>query len=126
MGIFSEIFTWWNGNTIGTRYTLWKKGSFVGKDEFGNSYYQERNGTRRWVTYKGISDPTTVPPEWHGWLHHTVDTPPTEESYKPKSWQKPHKPNMTGTVSAYRPSGSTLETGVRPKATGDYDAWSPE
>ena len=126
MGIFSEIFTWWNGNTIGTRYTLWKKGSFVGKDEFGNSYYQERNGSRRWVTYKGISDPTTVPPEWHGWLHHTVDTPPTEENYKPKSWQKPHKPNMTGTVKAYRPTGSTLGTGVRPKATGDYDAWSPE
>ncbi len=126
MGIFREIFTWWNGNTIGTRLTLWRKGKFVGKDEFGNSYFLERNGQRRWVTYNGISDPTTVPPDWHGWLHYTVDTPPVDENYKPKQWQKPHKPNMTGTSGAYRPSGSTLSTGERPKATGDYDAWKPE
>jgi NADH:ubiquinone oxidoreductase subunit len=36
-----------------------------------------------------------VPPSWHGWLHHTVDTPPTQESYKPHPWQKPHRPNLT-------------------------------
>ncbi len=126
MGIFSELFTWWNGNTIGTRWTLWRKAEFVGKDEFGNSYYKERNGTRRWVTYNGIADPTSVPPEWHGWLHYTVDTPPTDENYKPKVWQKPHKPNLTGTVNAYRPSGSTLSKGERPKATGDYEAWKPQ
>ena len=126
MGIFSELFTWWNGNTIGTRFTLWKKGEFVGQDEFGNSYYRERDGARRWVTYNGVSDPTSVPPDWHGWLHHTIDTPPTEENYKPKQWQKPHQPNLTGTVNAYRPQGSTLASGKRPKATGDYDAWQPE
>ncbi len=126
MGIFREIFTWWNGNTIGTRLTLWRKGEFIGKDEFGNSYYKEKGGTRRYVTYNGISDPTTVPPEWHGWLHYTVDTPPTEENYKPKPWQQPHQRNMTGTSGAYRPPGSTMTEGKRPKVTGDYDSWQPE
>jgi NADH:ubiquinone oxidoreductase subunit len=32
---------------------------------------------------------------------------------------------MTGTREAYRPSGSTLASGRRPAATGDYQAWTP-
>ena len=30
--------------------------------------------------------------------------------------------NMTGTSQAYRPPGSILASGKRPKATGDYEA----
>ncbi len=56
-----------------------------------------------------------VPPSWHGWLHHTVDVAPTEESYTPREWEKPHVPNTTGTPAAYRPSGSTLASGRRPE-----------
>lgn len=125
MGIFSEIFAWWTGNTIGTRLFTLRKGRFVGEDGLGNRYYRERNGRRRWVVYKDMSEASLVPPEWHGWLHYTVDTPPTETSYKPHEWQKPHCPNLTGTPGAYRPQGSTLATGHRPPATGDYEAWKP-
>ncbi|MGD9867208.1 MAG: NADH:ubiquinone oxidoreductase subunit NDUFA12 [Hyphomicrobiales bacterium] len=125
MGIFSEIFAWWTGNTIGTRLFTLRKGRFVGEDGLGNRYYRERNGRRRWVVYKDMSEASLVPPEWHGWLHYTVDTPPTETSYKPHEWQKPHRPNLTGTPGAYRPQGSTLATGHRPPATGDYEAWKP-
>ena len=32
---------------------------------------------------------------------------------------------MTGTPGAYRPSGSTLAIGKRPRATGDYRPWNP-
>ena len=80
---------------------------------------------RRWVIYNGYTEASSVPPSWHGWLHHTVDTPPTQENYKPRAWQKPHRPNMTGTPGALRPPGSTLAAGRRPKATGDYKAWNP-
>jgi NADH:ubiquinone oxidoreductase subunit len=66
-----------------------------------------------------------VPPGWHAWLHHTVDVAPSEEDYIAREWQKPHRPNMTGTSGAYRPKGSTLAQGQRPKATGDYEAWTP-
>ncbi|MGE3626301.1 MAG: NADH:ubiquinone oxidoreductase subunit NDUFA12 [Hyphomicrobiales bacterium] len=125
MGIFSEIFAWWTGNTIGTRLFTLRKGRFVGEDGLGNRYYRERNGRRRWVVYKDMSEASLVPPEWHGWLHYTVDTLPTETSYKPHEWQKPHRPNLTGTPGAYRPQGSTLATGHRPPATGDYEAWKP-
>jgi NADH:ubiquinone oxidoreductase subunit len=35
------------------------------------------------------------------------------------------RPNPTGTPAAYRPRGSILASGERPKATGDYEAWTP-
>jgi NADH:ubiquinone oxidoreductase subunit len=135
MGIFSEIFSWWGGNTWGTRLTIARQGRYVGSDSFGNRYYEQLKGVgpegplgrpRRWVTYTKLADPSKVPPEWHGWLHYTVDVPPTEEKYVAKPWQKPHRPNMTGTPEAYRPAGSILGSGHRPKATGDYKPWRPE
>lgn len=126
MGLFKEIFAWWTGNTWGTRLFTLRKGERVGEDEFGNRYYRERGGDRRWVIYRDVSEASKVPPDWHGWLHYTVDTPPVDENYTPKSWQKAHKPNMTGSAQAYRPRGSTLIPGDRPPATGDYQAWKPE
>ncbi len=132
MGILSEIFSWWGGNTWGTRVTLWRQGEFVGEDALGNRYYVQKSGVgplgvpRRWVTYRDLAEASKVPPEWHGWLHYTVDTVPTSETYTAKPWQKPHQMNMTGTRDAYRPSGSILASGSRPKATGDYKAWKPE
>src|SRR5690606_17118779 len=112
--------------TLGTRLFTWRKGVFVGEDESGNRYYRESDGSRRWVIYAGVAEPSTVPPDWHGWLHKTVDTPPTEETYVPRPWQKPHRANMTGTPAAYRPKGSILRDARRPAATGDYEAWRPE
>ena len=125
MKFLTELFAWWTGNTIGTRLFTWRYGSKVGEDGFGNVYYQTKDGKRRWVVYRDQSEASLVPPEWHGWLHYTVDVPPTEERYQPRPWQKPHRPNLTGTPGAHRPTGSTLAQGRRPKATGDYKAWSP-
>ncbi|MGY4370268.1 NADH:ubiquinone oxidoreductase subunit [Bradyrhizobium sp. LB1.3] len=80
---------------------------------------------RRWVIYNGYAEASRIPPSWHGWMHHTVDVPPTQDNYQPREWEKPHQPNLTGTANAYRPSGSTLASGKRPKATGDYQPWTP-
>jgi NADH:ubiquinone oxidoreductase subunit len=131
---FLKLFTWWSGQTFGTQFWTWLYGEFVGEDEFGNRYYRTRGGRidptlgfqRRWVIYSGYTESTTVPPSWHGWLHNTVDTPPSEQSYKPREWQKPHRPNLTGTPAAYRPTGSMLAQNRRPRATGDYRPWSPD
>jgi NADH:ubiquinone oxidoreductase subunit len=131
MSILSEIFAWWGGNTWGTRLTIWRQGRFLGKDEFGNRYYVQKRGVgplgvpRRWVIYEDSAEPSKVPPDWHGWLHYTVDQPPTEVGYVSLPWQKPHEPNMTGTGRAYRPAGSILASAERPKATGDYRPWRP-
>ncbi len=124
MGLFREIFAWWSGNTIGTRLYTWRYGEFVGEDGLGNFYYREQGGKRRWVIYRTLSEPSQVPPEWHGWLHHTVDVPPTEEDYTPRPWEQAHRPNLTGTYEAYRPPGSTLRTKLA-KPPKDYEPWQP-
>lgn len=132
MSIVTEIFSWWGGKTWGTRLWLWRFGEEVGSDEFGNTYYQQKRGVgplgvpRRWVTYTDLAEASKVPPDWHGWLHYTVDQPPTKDKYRPRPWQKPHRMNMTGTAEAYRPQGSILGKGQRPKATGDYKPWTPD
>ena len=72
---------------------------------------------RRWVIYKNLAEASKVPPDWHGWLHYTVDTPPTEENYQPRPWQQPHRMNMTGTPRGLSPAG--LDPGARRAAQGD-------
>ena len=37
-----EILTWWNRQTLGTRLQTIFSGKFVGKDEFGNKYYENK------------------------------------------------------------------------------------
>jgi NADH ubiquinone oxidoreductase subunit NDUFA12 len=69
MGLLSEIFTWWGGNTWGTRLFTLRKGRQVGEDEFGNRYYVQKSGNgplgvpARWVTYAHASEPSQVPPD---------------------------------------------------------------
>ena len=130
---FVRFFTWWNGQTLGTQLWTRRYGELVGEDEFGNRYYRTKGGRidptlgfeRRWVIYNGYAEASMVGPAWHGWLHHTFELPPTEEKVVPRPWWKPHRPNLTGTPAAHRPTGSTLAQGRRPKATGDYKAWIP-
>jgi NADH:ubiquinone oxidoreductase subunit len=125
MNFIRMLFTWWHGATIGTLITTWWSGVAVGKDEFGNRYYQNRNGLRRWVVYTGTVEASRVPPDWHGWLHHTFKNPPTEEPLIMRPWEEEHLPNLTGTPYAWRPEGSLWNEGKRPPATGDYEAWKP-
>jgi len=123
----AEIFVWWHGQTWGTRLNTWRHGRYVGSDEFGNRYFTDKGGNgRRWVHYNGPAEASAIPPGWHGWMHHRTDTPPSEERYQPRTWEKQHVANMTGTAAAYRPEGSLLNSGQRPRVSADYDAWSPE
>jgi NADH:ubiquinone oxidoreductase subunit len=122
--------------TIGTLLFTWLRGERVGSDAFGNRYYRrrgrgelQRGGGRdsreqRWVLYRGLPEGSKVPPEWHAWLHHTIDEVPQPRSRHP--WEKEHQPNLTGTPLAYHPKGSVLRGGHRARTTGDYEPWSPE
>lgn len=126
MSLLSEIFTWWNGQTVGTRVFTSRFGTLVGEDDEGNRFYRNADDSRRWVIYNGLAEASRVSPDWHGWLHHTWDKPPTEEALTRKVWEKDHKPNFTGTDLAYRPPGSVLRADTRPRVAGDYEAWQPE
>lgn len=130
--MLDKIFTWWNSATIGTLFTIGRRGVLVGTDEFGNRYYESRDTVsydgrkRRWVVYSGYADASKVSSDWHGWLHYTFDQPPTTAPLVRRRWEKPHLPNLSGTPFAYRPRGSLARGGERASATGDYQAWRPE
>lgn len=126
MSILREIFTWWNGQTMGTRLFTNRHGVFVGEDAQGNRFYRTKDDSRRWVIYDGEAEASRISPDWHGWLHRTWETPPTERPLKRQPWEKGHLPNLTGTEGAYRPPGSILTPETRPRNASDYDAWSPE
>jgi NADH:ubiquinone oxidoreductase subunit len=122
------IFTWWHSQTIGTWWHTFTRGRLVGSDAQGNNYYEDKSGRsingkpRRWVIYNGDVEASRVPPEWHGWLHYTVDEPPLAAAGKTRSWQKEHQINATGTSKAHKPRGAA-DTARYPSG---YDAWRPE
>lgn len=130
MGLLGKIFTWWDGATIGTSLFTARKGQKVGEDIQGNVYYEGGSDVhgvpRRWVIYNGTNDASRVPAEWHGWLHHSIEGTPESFLPPPRIWEREFTPNATGTALAYRPSGAMEKGGLRQKATGDYEAWSPD
>ena len=131
MEFLKQFFTWWNGQTLGTRFFTWRKGEKVGEDEFGNVYYRAPSALpasiaeRRWVIYKGLAEPSAIPPGWHGWIHHRTNEVP-DKNYKPREWQQAHQANLTGTAEAYRPDGSLYKPQASAEATRSYQAWQPE
>lgn len=131
MGILAKIFTWWNGATIGTSLWSARHGEHVGTDAQGNKYYRSRDVKpgqfeRRWVIYHGSNDASRVPSEWHGWLHHSYDALPESHLPPPRIWEADYTPNATGTPGAYLPSGALQRGGKRARASGDYEAWTPD
>ena len=104
-------------------------GRQVGTDRFGNAYWESRKDysgygrKRRWVLYAGAAEASKVPPEWHGWLHHTAEAHLNDE--KRHGWMVDHRPNATGTAQAYRPDGHDYQGGSRRLTAGDYEAWTP-
>ena len=130
MSIVKNIFTWWEGSGFTTWLNTRINGNRVGVDAVGNVYYQgkpQASGfTRRWVIYSGANDASRVPPQWHGWLHHTHDDAPDPNMPPPRMWEREATPNLTGTPQAYLPAGAMQRGGERRVATGDYAPWDPD
>ncbi|SVC57101.1 uncharacterized protein METZ01_LOCUS309955 [marine metagenome] len=117
--------------SLGTKLYTWLFGTLVGKDQFTNMYYRQKQSKlgqreKRWVIYNEEPEGSAVPPEWQGWLTHTLSEPPTEKQLTKQSWMIDHRPNPTGTRNAYRPPGALEKGGIRPPAIGDYEPWRPD
>jgi NADH:ubiquinone oxidoreductase subunit len=108
-------------------------------DEMGNTYYEALPGhgpaeRKRWVEpshyYFDASEVrivcwslffffflvvSQVSPQWHRWLHYQTDEVPSaaELDYV---YRTPHRPNLTGTQRAYRPSGYLFQTHAKVRA----------
>ena len=96
------FFTWWNKQTFGTLLKTFFTGKLVGKDEFGNRYYKNKND-ERWVIYSSEIEATKITSKWYLWIHHTIDKIPDEKTEKEYSWQKKHSENKTGTDEKHKP-----------------------
>jgi len=126
--LIKQAFTWWNGQTISTMLYTRFFGQNVGHDEFGNEYYMSKaktNKKKRWVIYNGYADSSKVPARWHTWLHGVVDEIPTKQKRSDKKWMRSHLPNLTGSDSAYRPSGSLSKKRDNKEQKGNYESWTP-
>lgn len=89
-----------------------KAGTFIAKDMYGNSYYENMDEElplrTRWVDYKDKHfDPTHIEPGWHMWMSYMTADPPSKDPIAQvgvREWEpKDHKPNMTMSRGAYRP-----------------------
>ena len=102
----------------------------IGQDSVGNTYWEARSRRdtygrpMRRITYAGAPDPTTVPPEWWGWIHHTTAAP-LDQNAPRRPWQKAHLPNLTGTPQAWRQAGHDSAGNAPAAPSGDYEAWTP-
>ena len=123
-GFFKRLVGWWDGQSFGTALWSWRHGQEVARDDLGNVYYRNADDSRRWVFYPGDNDASRVPPEWHGWLHFTIQQPPSLVPLTRRAWEKAPKHNMTGSDEAFFRKGSLRRADVVPES--DYEAWSPE
>ncbi|ETW84452.1 hypothetical protein HETIRDRAFT_381995 [Heterobasidion irregulare TC 32-1] len=104
-----------------------KAGIFMGKDQFGNRYFENLNGEQevpgrhRWVDFaQHDNNATQVPAEWHAWLSHIrKEVPPEDKVMQAVSppWKAPWIENLTGTRGAYRSYNT-----AKPK----IETWEPK
>ena len=117
--MIKQIFTWWNYQTVGTfLYTLFF-GKFVGRDSFGNKYYENKKG-KRWVIYNGEINASKIESDWYQWMHYQTNSNPATDKLLKYSWQKPHSENKTGTEKAYKPNKITNKKDFK-----KYESWKP-
>ena len=124
MGFFKNLFTWWEGATLGTAIFSRRHGTKVGEDPLGNLYFEGKG--RRWVMYAGSNDVSRVPPDWYAWLTRQIDDVPDKALPPAPKFLREPTPNLTGTPAAYRPSGALEKGARRQRSSGDYQAWSPD
>tara|TARA_Y100000590_G_scaffold362194_1_gene419229 strand:+ start:1233 stop:1592 length:360 start_codon:yes stop_codon:yes gene_type:complete len=103
--ILKELFTWWNRQTLGTRIHTVFFGKLVGKDNFGNKYYESKSG-KRWVIYNGEIEASKIPNEWYSWMHYISNKIEKVHELKKYEWQKEHLPNQTGSENSYHPKNN--------------------
>lgn len=113
-----------------------RRGELRGVDQFGNKYFEKLNPaedarvSERWVEYnlKSYWDASSVPPEWHSWLHGMTDKVPEEREPVKYAYQKPHQPKVPsnlGVGAQYLPPRYALRAeAVRPPSK--YEPWQPQ
>lgn len=88
----------------------------------------ETYGRHRWVEYVDDRNPDSlkITPEWHAWLHHNTDIPPSDTPLPKPAYQAEETGNLTGTADAYYQPTFKLSKDYHGTASEKYESWSPE
>ena len=117
----SNLFIWWNGQTIGTKIYTKFFGNLVGADEYGNTYFESSDGTKRWINYKGVCDASSIPPTWHSWIHKTTNKIPSFEQNNLSKSISGGSFNKIKKYGKYHPNNSKTHS-----IFNDYESWKPK
>ena len=71
--------------------------------------------------YSNEIDASKIPVEWYSWMHFTPNRIEKKHELEKYDWQKPHKPNTTGTEEAYYPN-KDKDDAINKK----YKSWKSE
>ena len=125
--LLKYLFTWWNGDTIGTKLYTFLNGKKVGEDYLGNFYYESKDQKNRWCIYRDQSEASRISPEWNSWLRFISNTLPGTNNIT-YEWQKRFNGNKTGLISAYKPGVVSTRHAKEnlEDYQSDYKAWKPE
>ena len=98
---------------------------FVGEDKQGNLYYQSRERDylgqhKRKVVYAAGQSMGSIPPLYHGWLHHITDVFPCENTTY-YSWQKLYEKDQHNFTDTYDP---VIMKELK-RTNKQYSSWSP-
>lgn len=129
-----------DGNLAETLFEHGPGAELVGTDSFGNKYFEKKDAQwvrNRFVVYAKSNnwsqqDPSTVPTEWHAWLHYIGDYNPTNTKF-----QRPiYAAEATQHPSVRGPLGATSSSSIhQPKGSWSnpqrltwrkYEAWEPK
>ena len=88
--LFKKLFIWWNQETFGTELKTIFFGKLVGKDSFGNKYYESKSG-KRWIIYIDEVDASKIPSEWYSWIHFTNNRIENKHDLEKYNWNYLHK-----------------------------------
>ncbi|SCV71804.1 BQ2448_4498 [Microbotryum intermedium] len=99
-----------------------KAGQFVGQDEHGNKYYENKDETlwrHRWVDFASHDfNASQITPEWHSWISHIRHLPPPQDPVVQASKQ----PWQTVSEYLYR-SRSTFKILTRTYSPSTQPHW---
>ncbi len=130
---FLKVFTWWNGQTFGTQLWTWRFGELVGEDEQGNRYFRTKGAQDRPVAgfraaLGGLQrlrrgHPRSAVLAWLAASHRRrrADRGDLYAARMGKAACAEHD----GDTRRLPAARFTLASGRRPKATGDYQPWTP-
>lgn len=132
VGEIKSAFDWArvlvDGNLFIQIFEQSPKGHLVGTDYHGNKYYENKDlpyDRCRWVIYadKTHYNPTSIPPEWHGWVNYINDYPPSKYEYKKPVYHIEASVSKTGMSEFYQPKGTWYNPQRRNWTK--YEAWQP-